>query len=154
VKNTFFERNIIPIPQLAKLPEAERQSLICCNPRFAVEHEGMVGPLWFGNLERTPGQFLFKLPRVCSHIDVLRLSIVHLLYLPFVPSILVTFLGSVFQQSRPLAVGGRERVKEHSRSSEYLSNQPMQIPLRAHADSFPRQSFRDLPMAIQAECYN
>jgi hypothetical protein len=76
VKDSLFDGNVNSVPQLAEVPKAKRQSLIRCDPRFAVEHQRVVRPLWFIVLVVTIPLFLVFLfvllhDGVCSNVDVL-----------------------------------------------------------------------------------
>src|SRR5450755_1650140 len=75
VKDSLFDGNVNSIPQLAEVPKSKRQSLIRCDPRFAVEHKRVLRPLCFIVLAdiRLFLVLLFALlyDRVRSNVDVL-----------------------------------------------------------------------------------
>src|SRR5271157_4711018 len=81
VEDSLFRAYIAVIPQFAEAPEAERQRLLCCDPRFAIEHERAIRPLGAIVLATTVVLFVFKLHRVGSKIDVMLLA--HLPTAPF-----------------------------------------------------------------------
>src|ERR1035438_528609 len=76
VKDSLFDGNVNSIPQLAEVPKSKRQSLIRCDPRFAVEHKRVLRPLRFIVVVTVVACFLVFLlvllyDGVRSNVDVL-----------------------------------------------------------------------------------
>ena len=111
---------IFSVPQFAKAPEAKRQSLVCRDPRFAIENERIVGPLGLIVLARTTRAFsCFRVKRCVLERRCLERILLFPRFLRFSSKVL-------FQQTCPTVHCVRSRAvidrKLHRRADRHPLN--------------------------------